>query len=329
MAGVGGTSAGGDELRPHELMAYYNDLEIAKQHRGALCDALILPDHDLDRTTYPGHAPDGPFGGFGPREVTRGSRNGDVLGARYSVLNIRNAAKNLDECQKYIALGCDVNEVFTASRGGDTMGWAALHFAAKWDRLDVIQCLLDNGADPLLRTWDEETAQVIARKRGNYAAVRMLESFVKTGSTGWFEATPPLPAPKEKSDPEEFADLEDRIEYLKESQERKNCPKRAGLIKELQRVRDEALAHDPKLADATKLVQPKSINYVAPQKDPTFDDEDLHYNDYDYLKDPVVEKPAPDLNDDADLEMIPKRIKQPKAWEVDSDVSDLEEDDFQ
>ena len=30
--------------------------------------------------------------------------------------------------------------------------------------------------------------------------------------------------------------------------------------------------------------------------------QDLHYNDYDYLKDPVVEKPAPDLNDDADLE---------------------------
>ena len=41
--------------------------------------------------------------------------------------------------------------------------------------------------------------------------------------------------------------------------------------------------------------------------------QDLHYNDYDYLKDPVVEKPAPDLNDDADLEMIPKRIKQPKV----------------
>jgi len=96
-------------------------------------------------------------------------------------LNVRTAAKNLQECLKYIDLGHDVNDTFTASRNGDTMGWTTMHFAAKWDRVDVIECLLHHGADPLMRTWEGETALVLARKRGNWAAYRLLETFIKTG----------------------------------------------------------------------------------------------------------------------------------------------------
>lgn len=91
-------------MRPSEQMAYLNDLEYAKKHRGALVDALVLPDHDLNRITcvpappwsgaslsgdvthrYPGHAPAGPFGDFGPLAPSKGTRNGDVLGATHSV----------------------------------------------------------------------------------------------------------------------------------------------------------------------------------------------------------------------------------------------------
>ena len=108
---------------------------------------------------------------------------------------MRTAAKNLEECLKYIDLGCDVNDTFTASRNGDTMGWTPLHFAAKWDRVDVIECLLHHGADPLIKTWDGETPLVLARKRGNWAAHRLLESFIKTGKIDQHGVVSPYKAP--------------------------------------------------------------------------------------------------------------------------------------
>lgn len=262
MAGLGGATEFEEGMRPSEQMAYLNDLEYAKKHRGALVDALVLPDHDLNRITYPGHAPAGPFGDFGPLAPSKGTRNGDVLGATHSVLNLRNAAKNLEECKNYIALGCDVNAQYTASRKGDTMGWTALHFASKWDRIDVIEELLANGADPLIRTWDGETALVIARKLGNWAAFRMLENFMKTGFSDQHGIVEPYTHPA------------------------------------------SAHAKDNREAEAT------------------------HYNDPAYLDPPRAPKPYVDLNDDDDFEMIPKRKKAPKAWELYSDASDLEPEDF-
>lgn len=191
------------QASPSEQLRMMDATEFRKNQRGALMDANVLPDYNLTRTQAIGLAPASPFGEFGPRAPSTGSRLGDRLGSTHSVLNVRNAAKNLEECQKYIDLGCDVNAVFTSSRHGDTMGWAPIHFAAKWDRLDVVECLLANGADPLLRTWDGENAVVIARKRGNWAAFRVLESFLKTGSITQHGVVSPYKAPSRAFEKEE------------------------------------------------------------------------------------------------------------------------------
>lgn len=174
-------SAGGG-LRPSEEMELYDEIEFAKKQRPKLMEAFVLPSYDLDRKTFPGHAPPGPFGSFGPRAPPVGNRVGDVLGATSSVLNARTAAKNLEECQKYVDLGCDVNQPFTCARNGDRMGWGPLHFAAHWDRTDVIRLLLSEGADPLMRSWEGETPVVIARKKGNWAAYRIFETFIATST---------------------------------------------------------------------------------------------------------------------------------------------------
>ena len=57
-----------------------------------MCDALVLPDHDLTNKTRPGHAPAGPYGEFGPRQPSKGARIGDHLGATHQV-GIRNAPR--------------------------------------------------------------------------------------------------------------------------------------------------------------------------------------------------------------------------------------------
>ena len=71
----------------------------------------------------------------------------------------------------------------------DSLGWAPIHFAARWDRLDVVKMLLDYGADPLQRTWDGQTALVIARKHGHYATLRLIEDWLKVKENRDFELT--------------------------------------------------------------------------------------------------------------------------------------------
>jgi len=209
------------QAKPSELLRLMDATEFRKTQRGALMNANVLPDHNLTRTEAIGLAPASPFGEYGPLAPTTGGRLGDKLGSTHSVLNVRNAAKNLEECQKYIDLGCDVNAAFTSSRNGDTMGWAPIHFAAKWDRLDVLECLLMNGADPLLRTWDGENALVIARKRGNWAAFRILESFVKTGSISQHGIVSPYKAPNRAYEEEQEAVHHYQPEYYSPNKSRR------------------------------------------------------------------------------------------------------------
>lgn len=172
-----------EKLRPSEMMALWGAEEAARTERGRLHDALVLPDHDAAHTG-PGHAPaSSVFGDYGPTQPSAGARNGDVLGSTLSVLNVSTCAKNIEECKKYIQLGCDVNATDSSGLNSDTLGWTPLHFAARWDRLDVIDMLLQNGADPLARSWDEVTPMVLARRLGNYAAFRKLEAFIKTGQS--------------------------------------------------------------------------------------------------------------------------------------------------
>lgn len=73
------------ELAPHEQVLALDNLDLAKNHRGAMCDALVLPDHDLNHKTRPGHAPAGPYGEFGPRQPSKGGRIGDHLGTTHQV----------------------------------------------------------------------------------------------------------------------------------------------------------------------------------------------------------------------------------------------------
>jgi len=170
------------ELRPSELMRKWDNDEYIAKHRGRLQEALILPEGEGDHYG-PGHAPAGVYGSYGPVEPKRGQRVGDVIGATSSQLHVRTCAKNVEECAKYIDLGCDVNAVDTSHIYEDQLGWAPIHFAARWDRIDVIEMLLAHGADPLQLTWDGHNALVIARKRGHWAAYRLLESFLKTGNS--------------------------------------------------------------------------------------------------------------------------------------------------
>jgi len=142
------------------------------------------------------------------------------------------------------------------------MGWTAMHFAAKWDRIDVIELLLASGGDPLMRTWDGETPLVIARKKGNWAAFRLLESFIKTGAIDQHAIVSPY----------------------KEGQ-----------------------------GTDTPTVNGR---------------ESMPYIDRDFLSPKKPEKPYEDLADDGDPEMYEKPVPSKKAWEYDSDMDDMEPEDF-
>lgn len=93
-----------------------------------------------------------------------------MLGVCDSELHIRNAAKSTEQCHKYLELDLDVN-----ARDTGNMGYTALHYAAKWDRIEVLAILMAAGADHLLKNWEGETPLVLARKRGNYGFVRALQ----------------------------------------------------------------------------------------------------------------------------------------------------------
>lgn len=76
------------------------------------------------------------------------------------------------------------------------MGYTVLHYAAKWDRVEVAKLLVSaaaaaaataasSGAVQVLagapidqKNWEGETPMVLARRRGNWAMVRALTELV-------------------------------------------------------------------------------------------------------------------------------------------------------
>jgi ankyrin repeat protein len=72
-----------------------------------------------------------------------------------------------DEARHYIALGFPVD---ATDSGCD--GWGVLHYAAKWDRVDVLELMLNYGADPLQEDWEGVRPHEIARQKGNYAFLK-------------------------------------------------------------------------------------------------------------------------------------------------------------
>merc|ERR1711937_220558 len=55
------------------------------------------------------------------------------------------------------------------------MGYTVLHYAAKWDRVEVAKHLVLAGAPIDQKNWEGETPLVLARRRGNWAMVRALQ----------------------------------------------------------------------------------------------------------------------------------------------------------
>jgi len=155
-----------------EILRMMEAEDIMRSNRGSLHTAVVLPGFSQDSDHW-GHSP---IKGHGPPPPPEGNAIGDVemLGNTHSELNIRTAAKSEEACRKYLELALDPNARDTAN-----MGYAMLHYAAKWDRVDVAKLLLFNGANPNLKNWDGETAAVLARKRGNYAMTRAIEEFSK------------------------------------------------------------------------------------------------------------------------------------------------------
>jgi len=132
----------------------------------------------------------------GPKKVAPGSRVGEGYRQKgsFSELHIRTAAGSADECRHYIALGFPLD---ATDSGCD--GWGVLHYAAKWDRTDVIELMLNYGADATQEDWNGVRPQDIAREKGNYAALRMLQKHITHQYNKTVPATSQLPAFKVKS----------------------------------------------------------------------------------------------------------------------------------
>lgn len=137
-----------------------------------------------------------PAKAHGPKKVAPGSRVGEGfrLKGSFSELHIRTAAGSADECRHYIALGFPLD---ATDSGCD--GWGVLHYAAKWDRTDVIELMVNYGADATQEDWNGVRPQDIAREKGNYAALRMLQKHITHQCNKTVPATSQLQAFKVKS----------------------------------------------------------------------------------------------------------------------------------
>ncbi len=75
-------------------------------------------------------------------------------------------------------------------------GWTALHFAAAYDRADLVQVLLESGASPWVQTLDGKTALDLAEANDFAATVRLLEQAMQKSSlapdAASRDGTPPL-----------------------------------------------------------------------------------------------------------------------------------------
>lgn len=66
----------------------------------------------------------------------------------------------------------------------DNSDWTPLHWAAYNDKVQIVQVLLNNGADPTIRTNDGRTAEDLAREKGYNSIIELLQSLLDIKEPG-------------------------------------------------------------------------------------------------------------------------------------------------
>ena len=90
---------------------------------------------------------------------------GDLPGSATAALLDATESNATDAVQLLLAAGVDPDH------SPDSTGWVALHSAAKWGRLEILQILLDAGATSSLRNKEGKTPKDIARDPAIKAAL--------------------------------------------------------------------------------------------------------------------------------------------------------------
>merc|ERR1711934_178427 len=137
------------------------DLQLQESGHGSLGSTLFLPGSGVGHSTSLDH---------GPAQMPPGARVGECTQGRQCEVDIRTAAGDLHECMEYIAQGMDVN-----ARDTCRDVWSLLHYAVQWDRVRIIELLLNHGADPAQRDFNGKTPAKLAKELGQYQAMRILE----------------------------------------------------------------------------------------------------------------------------------------------------------
>jgi hypothetical protein len=174
-----------------ERLAQLQDQEFADEHYTR--EHHVLAQTMLVVGNQPGTSP---AKAHGPKKAAPGARVGEGFRQKgsFSELHIRTAGGSADECRHYIALGFPLDAADSGCNG-----WGVLHYAAKWDRCDVIELMLNYGADPTQEDWDGKRPQDIARSKGNYAALRVLQKAIEHRNNNTVPAQSSLAAFKVKS----------------------------------------------------------------------------------------------------------------------------------
>merc|ERR1711907_109243 len=167
-----------DLLKNLEEDEIANDVALRKNH--ALAQSLLVPEKAVGTSPALAHA---------PQPMSPGSRVGEGVPSKgpgsFSTLHIRTAGGSVEECRHYIGLGMPLDAEDPAHEG-----WGVLHYAAKFDRTDVIELMLAHGADPLQEDWEGRRAHQIAAKLGNYAAQRILQNAISVGPSSGSKSLP-------------------------------------------------------------------------------------------------------------------------------------------
>merc|ERR1711907_197589 len=130
------------------------EIERYRDEHGSLARKFFHRGQEVGGTTSMAHA---------PPKMAPGARVGECTEGRQCQIDIRTAAGDLHECMEYITQGFDVN-----ARDTSHDGWSMLHYAAQWDRVKIIELLLNHGADPQQRDWTGKTPIKLAKELGQY-----------------------------------------------------------------------------------------------------------------------------------------------------------------
>jgi len=140
-----------------------------------------------------------PAKSHGPLRCAPGKRVGEGSRGKgvWSELHIRIAAGSADEARHYVALFPDKLDAVDTTH--DPQGYTVLHYAAMWDRCDVIELFINHGADPLAEDWEGTRPHEIARAKGHYAALKVLNKAIEHVQNNTVPPPSPLTAFKVKS----------------------------------------------------------------------------------------------------------------------------------